>query len=590
MGNRRMKFLVGITVSALCICDLEVFPVYASADFSFEEVKEELGNDIYDENGFYITIDTDHKYHFNYYNGDNVNVKIPNHVVDIQKEAFSYGNEVNEKGRKIESIIIPRNVTKIEYGCFKECTELTTVEFQKTFPVLDEQKTLVLEASVFEGCTSLESIDLSDADLEYDRITSVGRDIFKGCTSLKEVTLSSSMTEIPGGMFEGCTSLKYIEIPESITKIDKTAFDGVEDITIYCKSDSEAVKKFQEECGRPVKVVFTDVPSFNRNPPISLGVDGIGENENGWIYRYHDDEDFNLLVSTKANGEICYSSGNPNIVTVDGTGLVSIHGVGTTYINITVKATNIFEGKSRRVPITITQRGKDPENPDDPDNPDNPNNPSNPDNPNNPDNPKPDDPNHPPQDTNTGGGNNNQNTGSGDLNSELLEDPIVEMNRIEVTYGDAPFTVSAGNENGKKVSYSSSNKKVFTVNGKGKITIKGCGLAKLKMKSGSLTKSLEIVVKPVKNSITSLKTEKRNITVKWKKDKKADGYYIYFSTDSKFKKNLKKINVPKNKTTQYTLEKLKSGKNYYVKLYSYKKSGKTIILSDSSKVMKKKVK
>lgn len=110
------------------------------------------------------------------------------------------------------------------------------------------------------------------------------------------------------------------------------------------------------------------------------------------------------------------------------------------------------------------------------------------------------------------------------------------------------------------------------------------------MKSNNLTKSIEIAVKPVKNSITSLKTEKRNFTVKWKRDKKADGYYIYSATDSKFKKNLKKTKVSKNKTTQYTLKKLKSGKKYYVKIYSYKKSGKEMILSDSSKVMKIKVK
>ncbi|MCM1257146.1 MAG: fibronectin type III domain-containing protein [Roseburia sp.] len=110
------------------------------------------------------------------------------------------------------------------------------------------------------------------------------------------------------------------------------------------------------------------------------------------------------------------------------------------------------------------------------------------------------------------------------------------------------------------------------------------------MKSSVSTKTIEITVKPKKNSITALETKKRNITVKWKRDKKADGYYVYYTTDSKFKKNVKKVQVPKNKTIQFTLKKLKSGKKYYVKLYSYKKSGKNIILSDASKTKNIKVK
>ena len=99
-----------------------------------------------------------------------------------------------------------------------------------------------------------------------------------------------------------------------------------------------------------------------------------------------------------------------------------------------------------------------------------------------------------------------------------------------------------------------------------------------------MTKTFEIVVKPQRNTITSLQTKKRNFNVKYKKDKKADGYYIYYATDSKFKKNLKKVKVSKNKTTEYTVKKLKSRRKYYVKVYSFKKSGKSIILSDSSKV------
>ena len=72
--------------------------------------------------------------------------------------------------------------------------------------------------------------------------------------------------------------------------------------------------------------------------------------------------------------------------------------------------------------------------------------------------------------------------------------------------------------------------------------------------------------------MTYAKSLKKNqITVKWKKDTKATGYQIQYSTSKKFTKKGTKIKtVAKNKTASGMVKKLKSGKTYYVRVRAYK--------------------
>ena len=76
----------------------------------------------------------------------------------------------------------------------------------------------------------------------------------------------------------------------------------------------------------------------------------------------------------------------------------------------------------------------------------------------------------------------------------------------------------------------------------------------------------------------------KTFEVKWKKDKKASGYIIEYSTDKKFKKNVKKNIVSKNKTVSKKITKLKPGKKYYVRVCTYKNSHGKKVQGDYSKV------
>lgn len=101
--------------------------------------------------------------------------------------------------------------------------------------------------------------------------------------------------------------------------------------------------------------------------------------------------------------------------------------------------------------------------------------------------------------------------------------------------------------------------------------------------------------KPSKISIQKLTAGKKKFTIKWKKAEKpvsVSGYQIQYSTDKKFKKNVKTKNCAKKKSS-FTVSKLKAKKKYYVRMRSYrivKKNGKKIkVYASWSKVRKVKV-
>ena len=131
------------------------------------------------------------------------------------------------------------------------------------------------------------------------------------------------------------------------------------------------------------------------------------------------------------------------------------------------------------------------------------------------------------------------------------------------------------------VSYPKSRKNV----GKYTVTIK------LKGKySGTVKKTF--TVKPKSTSVTKLSSSGKNITVKWKKQKKqTTGYEVQYSTSSKFtKKTTHTVRIAKNGTTSKKITGLKAKKKYYVRVRTYKtvriNKKSTRIYSDWSKAKK----
>ena len=71
-------------------------------------------------------------------------------------------------------------------------------------------------------------------------------------------------------------------------------------------------------------------------------------------------------------------------------------------------------------------------------------------------------------------------------------------------------------------------------------------------------------------TITSVKSQSKAFTVKWKKKSSITGYQIQYSTNSKFKKGNKSIKIKSAKTVSKKITKLKVAKKYYVRIRTYK--------------------
>ena len=121
------------------------------------------------------------------------------------------------------------------------------------------------------------------------------------------------------------------------------------------------------------------------------------------------------------------------------------------------------------------------------------------------------------------------------------------------------------------VTYSSGRKSV----GEYKVTIKGKG-------KYSFTQTLTFKILPPKTSISSLAGKTKAFTASWrKKSTQVTGYQLQYSPYKDFSSNVKTVTISNSSTTSKTVKSLKSGKSYYVRIRTYKKtsSGKNIYSS-----------
>lgn len=193
-----------------------------------------------------------------------------------------------------------------------------------------------------------------------------------------------------------------------------------------------------------------------------------------------------------------------------------------------------------------------------------------------------------------------------DYYNTTTKNVTITVNRREATitgvnstynkvYGNKAFNLGA-KTNANKLTYTSSNKNVVTVSSKGLVTIKGTGVAKITVTASGAnyitkTKTVTMKVAPKKQSVTVKSNKKKQMTVQVKKDTKATGYHIKVSTSSKFTtKTTKTYTIKSYKTYKKTLSSLTSGKKYYVKARSYKKSGNTTLYGAYSSYKSVKVK
>ena len=505
--------------------------------------------------------------------------------VVISPSVTTIGNSAF-RGSSIISVTIPSNVKTIGDSAFRECKNLSAVTFSEGLETISQ--------NAFWSCESLTTIELpasigevgAAAFIQCQKLTiatfapgskqvKMGDNMFAGCYYLMKVTLPKSIDRISEGMFQNCLTLAGVEIPQGAESIEPLAFASCTSFTTVVIPDSvTAIGTAAFSSCRLSDIYFTGTEAqwnsisksadnmvamskakmhYNYTPPTSPdpggdnpggdnpggdnpGGDNPGGDTPGGDNPGNEDNPGNVADISKATVTLTQTSyiydGKPKtpsvIVKLDGKTLVLNTDYTISYSN------NIKVGTAT---VTITGKGN--------------------------------------------------YTGSKTASFTITkpQEPAASITCrktvYEVAYGAKPFKINASSQT--KMTFTSSKTKIAAVDkNTGKVTIKDTGVATITIKAGNATKKVTVKVNPKKQSIKAVKTVKgKKLTIKWPKDKRASGYQVQISTDKKFKKNLKSKKLSK---TSYTFTKLKTGKKYYVRVRSYKKSGKDTLNGTWSKV------
>lgn len=148
----------------------------------------------------------------------------------------------------------------------------------------------------------------------------------------------------------------------------------------------------------------------------------------------------------------------------------------------------------------------------------------------------------------------------------------IKKNDTKIIKGDEIYlesVIAPSNATNQVVKWSSSDNTIAEISEYDGVIGKKYGIATITATSlGSrLTAAYKVTVVPNSVKINNLFSKKKGqITVTYQKDKTVSGYEIVYATNSKFSKNKKKKIVNKAATSKVTLNGLKAGQMYYVKV------------------------
>ena len=151
-------------------------------------------------------------------------------------------------------------VDRLEWLAFQNCETLIRVRIPKTVTDIHHYAGNFLCKNPFDGCTSLERIEVDEENPSmcsidgvlfskdktwlycypagagrdsYDvpeSVTSFGMCAFSGSSHLVNVTIPNSVTYLASGIFNKCSSLKSVRLSESISYIEAYTFDHCESL------------------------------------------------------------------------------------------------------------------------------------------------------------------------------------------------------------------------------------------------------------------------------------------------------------------------------------------------------------------------
>ena len=153
-------------------------------------------------------------------------IVLPDNVTEIEYYAFSICHELSNVAipdgvkrigqfsfsstPKLKSITIPRSMNTIEESAFSHADGLTNIRIPGNIKAIED--------GAFYGCKNLTSITIENG------LENIGNSVFYECKNLERIVLPESVSSIGGFCFKGCTALESIDIPNTVTTIEGDAF------------------------------------------------------------------------------------------------------------------------------------------------------------------------------------------------------------------------------------------------------------------------------------------------------------------------------------------------------------------------------
>ncbi len=196
------------------------------------------------------------------YTGSTTNLEIPSIVDDYKVTSIEYG--AFEECISLQSVTIPDSVTKIGYRAFYCCTNLQSIIIPEGVTLIGDysfgectslQSITIPESVISVGYRAFYNTGIYNSESNWEnnvlyinnhlieaRTTLSGEymikngtimiaaSAFDSCTSLQSVIISDGVTSIGSSSFYGCTSLQNITIPDSVITIGNFAFNSCENL------------------------------------------------------------------------------------------------------------------------------------------------------------------------------------------------------------------------------------------------------------------------------------------------------------------------------------------------------------------------
>ena len=142
--------------------------------------------------------------------GDDSELIVPSAIEynGVTYRIVALDGDVGNHNRKLEKVIIPEGITKI--NGFAYCYGLKSI----TIPSSVKE----IGSNAFKDCIELENIVLPEG------LSTIGYDAFYNCVKLKSIVIPSSVARIESGVFHNCQQLSSITIPSTVSEIGEEVF------------------------------------------------------------------------------------------------------------------------------------------------------------------------------------------------------------------------------------------------------------------------------------------------------------------------------------------------------------------------------